>query len=471
MSFGPKYQREVLATALLSPHRFRDVKSLVTDSKFFKADEHRYIWAHAQDCLERSGELPTMGMAVEAFRDLSDPQETAQHVLELDAIRATEVGKGEAVMTSLHQAVTSQLQKTTIERAFAMYQKGDEAAAQKIFNEARGRMPKAYDQGFDTIDWADENADRFATYEREAHGEESERRICLSTGVPGIDRLMGGGVSGREILGILGITNMGKSATCVHLDHAFMAQGAGGVYISSEMHASRVAMRKDSRHTGFVFNKFKNFDFTDVERAHIEEMYTESRKLYARRSRIVSAPNETLTTSKIMRIIDTAREELDNMQYFIVDCGQHIIPDHVKHQGIKERNTAASWFIDSLAEETGLVGVVSLHANREGKDGTSSENIADDYNWSRSCDWIICLNEVAQSMGPTPRHDIPMDEEYSGGVEDPNAARTLVWTLGKSRDGAKGDVPVSADFARMLIQEHALTTNDEYAGEETTCLF
>ena len=72
-----------------------------------------------------------------------------------------------------------------------------------------------------------------------------ETQARISTGLPELDDLLGGGVSRQELLLFAANSGGGKSMTMLNIAKNFLAQGLNGVYISLEMAEGNVSKRLD----------------------------------------------------------------------------------------------------------------------------------------------------------------------------------------------------------------------------------
>lgn len=78
----------------------------------------------------------------------------------------------------------------------------------------------------------------------------------ISTGFPTLDRMMNGGIGRRQLMAIMGFTNIGKSMFLVNLGHAALEQRLPVVHVSiGEMEYEDMLVRYGARITGLEANE------------------------------------------------------------------------------------------------------------------------------------------------------------------------------------------------------------------------
>lgn len=462
MSFDINFEKELLSVALKNEIEFQSL-SRTLKAGHFTTPEMKWLWSLAEQTVNENREVPSRGIVTHEARQAFSDEEFASVLKTYDQLIESQPSSPETLKASAIEFAKQLHFKEAHDRADMLYEQGKPEEAMRIIQSAYDSAPKESKLGYEHAWWFEEFDQR--QLERKDAAENPDTRIHLSTGFPGLDKLIGGGYKPGDMFQIMGATNRGKSIMGVHFAYTNVQNNFGGIYFSTEMHHSRISARLDSRYTGLLHEKFHLYDFSEREKKAILSKLEKDKERLKGLLKIVSMPNQTTTRGKILECLARFGPEIKNFSYFVFDCMDHLqAQKHIRDHRLGQADNA--WWLDTLLEEEKLAGVLTTQSNREGAQWTNNETASETYVRSQCADFIVALNQRDQKRVATPKHMIPEGEKYSGGIEtgEVGAGRSeMVLSLTKARDGARGEITVETDLARMLFMEKAGEQEDSEA--------
>jgi replicative DNA helicase len=453
-AFNIEFEDDVLAQCLRDSDYLKGAIGIV-EGHHFGTDHRGWVWEVIKDVWVGSAELLTRKVAQQRVRaDFRDEEERVA-VYEL-------MGKLFKLKPESPRAALSELSKFA---RFARLQSGMEDAVRRL---DKGDVDEAYktvtrviaEDRMDTdniqvVRWIEEFDQRLIHQKRIK--DHPELYPAIRTGIKGLDNVIDG-IRPTEMGIVAATTGRGKSIMGCHLGFHAINQDCGVIDFRTEMSASQVSMRYDSRWTRMVHSKFKRFDFTVDEIKAIKERLRKARARYDGLLRIVSIPVTTATLPKIKRTVDELRDEMRNVKMIILDSADHIRGDE-RYRDFRFETAGVYWDIAGWAVEDELPIWCTTQLGKQAADRIGkTEDAAEAYDKGRICDTFITINQPVHKSRATPKVEIGDDNDTEGDrarVQKLSVSGSdLVLFLSKYRDGvANLAIPLTTDLKRMLIQD------------------
>jgi replicative DNA helicase len=453
MTFDIEFEEQILSQCLKDTAYLRSAASLLQSYHF--ADRwHGWIWEAAKDTWSKCGERLTprllISMATRSFPNEDD----RKPILELASkLYRVSTPSPQATLNELREFVRFVNLQSAFEMGLKSMEKGDMDKAYDAVRKATSMdfKPKAYK----VTDWIEQFDARMAA--SKDRRDNPQNYLYMPTGLKKLDNIIDGLRVGEVGL-IIGTTGMGKSITLNHMGFQSIIRGTGVLHMSLEMSDDKVAMRYDSRFTGVLHKKFKQYGFNQDDLDIIASKIASNKARLEKKLRIVSTPLRRCDIDVIRGALQDARGDGIDVKQVIVDSGDHM-KGVGRFENIRLEQTSIYWDLKGLAEEEEVGVWSSTHAGRdwEGKAILRTGAGAESYDKERIADIVITLNDVMQSSRATKVTVVQEDEPDSGKVEQVATSAANKWLemyLAKYRDGeGKIKIPLETEFAKMLIKE------------------
>ena len=441
MTFDETFAEEIVASALKHPDIMREAATMLGASHF-TSRELAWVFKIAKETWDEHRELPTPALFVSrARREMPDEDTHSTYLaLTLKLYRQEPLAISTAI-DELRRFNLSVKFSSAVKAGLEFYKTGDIDEALKPLKELVGETAKH--EQCEVCDWMEEFPQRMERRRYERDNPEKHARIM--TNLPRLDRVLGG-LGPRELGAIMGTTGRGKSIFATHLGFSAIWSGKRVLHLSLEMSSSLVATRYDSRWTGYLHKELKRCDLTEEDEEQLASVYERDKRRFFKRLRIVSTPIRGCDISLVQGIIDDFIRDFGGIDLLIFDS-----PDHMRsgsgYRELRQQQAASYWDVKNLIDNLGIPCWVTMQAGRQAVRGTATtEDVAESYDKSRILDVVLSLN-APKSHGRSVEIE---GEEDAFEHTTPN----LVLYLAKNRDGEGFvEVPLIADFSRMLIRE------------------
>jgi len=238
----------------------------------------------------------------------------------------------------------------------------------------------------------------------------------------GLKAIFPRGVRAGDVMGVSGVSGIGKSITALDLAKCAAFQNLNVVIVISENSIFQTCGRLDANITGYEYDLIQAYGMNDKEKKEFEKAFT--KKLNAARGiKIVKVSPNNFTVMTISRALN----ELKTKEGYVPDVVIIDSPDlmhpsiDVKFVGdhtARLQSTAVHWEIKTFAIDQDYIVFYTTQLTRQaakkGADATA-EDVAEDYNKIRICDIFLILYETL---------DLALQNQM--GIK-----------IGKNRDGAK----------------------------------
>lgn len=456
--FDDDFEEDVIAQCLADREYLKQVARAVP-AHAWGSPQRAWLWKKACEALKECGEpLTARLMVAVARRDFPGEEERRPYVeagLRLfthapeaprAALRELERFSQFAALSSGFEKVAQHIERGDIEKAV-------EAAL------AAARVGAARTRGYTRVRWAEEyEARQEARRHRREHPEEYPR---VPTGIRRLDEIMGG-LAVTELGLVMGTTGKGKSIMLVQFGFAAAARGFNVLHFSLEMPAEQIAQRYDSRFTGVLYSKFKEYDFTNPEVETLSARFEKNLPRFRDKLNILDFPIASCKFDDMEGAIDDVSQSIGKPpDLVIMDSGDHL-RSPVHYSDKRHEHTEVYERLCDLASRRRVPVWSSTHAGREWADKTATaEAAAESYDKSRLASCVITLNAPKVEK---VRAKVLVDDDDEPGVKrvkpeegPPKPLATLDVFLAKYRDGRSNKhVQMDAEFERMLIKESSL---------------
>ena len=439
LDFDPVFQADLLSVMLTNKDRFHEARTYI-DADVFTIPECRWLFEHADSCIQSSGELPTRGLVSQEARSAFGEGEF-EVLIEVHKDLTSGRSSPKEILAS-----ASRFAEDSKYRAIA--EKHDRLKEMGKLNEARALMElqgwknpqKLSSKAKMLLGWND--TDEFL--KRAMSRRDDPDAFKFSTGVRDLDALMKGGYAKKHMVLVLGWTGRGKSTVAVNLASTNVRGGHAGLYISTEMPVDEIFAKMVARETMTAYNTIYEYGFNPEEEERFLKQLSFKQENYKDLLAIVQTGIDGTTRASILNAIDSAAQALGVPPAWIVlDTIDHTKYDlsRGKTEGMGDNMNWMSGVLDTY--DAG--GVITSQANRDGVDRTDESNAANTIEGARVAPWIIAVNEADDLSRPDPHADI--DEL----LEERAIFETKVLSLVKARHGKPGEVPVSTDLECSFI--------------------
>lgn len=445
------FEEDVLAQCLRSTDYLRKAAPVLGAHHFINK-EHGWVWGVVAETwinyAERAGPKVLVARAKREFD--KDKAKRELHVEIIMDLFKRKIETPLAKLEELRQFVREKKLLVAIEDSLNARDKGDTDGAVEAVRKmvSEDIMPSTHS----VVDWMESIEDRQRGLKhRKEHPDEYP---VVTTGLPTLDHILGGGAREGEICLVLSTTGRGKSIFLTHLGYAAITHPSNPrnvLHVTLEMSAEQVAIRYDSRFTGKAHGKFKGFDFTATELEEIEAKIARRKAHLASRLRIINLPLGSCNIGALRAAIADARTMMPRIDLLLVDSGDHM-KGTGKFESKRLEQAQIYWDLKGLAADQGMVVWTSTQAGREWeKRVATAEAVSESYDKARIADLVVTLNDP----GNRRRGVVTADgEKGEPKLKKEETAGDLSLFVAKYRDGeSKKTIPLDADFAHMLIRE------------------
>lgn len=467
MAFDIEFEEEVLSCGLRSDD-FLKRAARVADSHHFATKQHAWIWKVMRESWVKYKERPTTRIYIQRAKDEFKKPEVRRTYLEL--LKKLKVKKPRAPRSALDQ-LSSFVRKVELQQAAEQVVdalgKDDLEAASKAFN--RGTRVGVKEREYSHVRYIEEFSERQA--QRKYQADHPEEFVVVPTGLPTLDRILGGGSRLGEVNLIMGTTGRGKSVALSNVAHSAVSNEFPTLYIALEMPARQVATRQDARFTSLRYDQFKNYDFKPSEQRLIKSRLRKLSKRWDNMFHILSWPVRGADINSIYSALEDLRVEYNfEPKVILFDSADHLRAIETKEESFRLQQTEVYWGIKSMAEELGVVAWSSVHAGREWAARTATaEATSESYDKARIADLVMSLNDPnarkrkkAVTIDDEDEDKEDEEAEIKGYGEAAPGVRRLEAFIAKYRDGdSKLTIQLDADFARMKMAEPVEEEDEE----------
>jgi len=452
VDFDIEFEEQILAQCLADDTYMKSAARLLNEHHF-SSRQHSWVWSVIRDSWNKNRERLTPKLLVSRAKREYTKEDDQKLVLELGL--------------KLFK-IRPQSPKTTLEelQEFVKFVNLQAAMESSLKDMEGGKLDKAYDtmrrvavtdfrpKAYKTINWMEEFNDRMeAAKQRRDH---PEKHVVIPTGIKRLDNIIDG-IRIGEVGLVIATTGRGKSVMLNHLGWHSIIREFGVLHFSLEMPAEQVAMRYDSRFTGVMHKKFKQYGFSKEDMQVIVTKVKKNKDRLMKKLKIISVPVRRCDINVIRGALDEAREEMD-IHAVLVDSGDHLKSIR-RYDQYRLEQADVYWDLKTLAEEEQVGVWSSTHAGKEWEDkviyrtGAGAES----YDKERIADIVVTLNTPAKrsrssnvvvAEGEAPTSDVSQ-------IQTPvEVGDILELYLAKYRDGeSRIKIPLSTEFQRMLIKE------------------
>lgn len=186
----------------------------------------------------------TVKFMLDYFKEYKDvpkgPIVKAETGIQLDEIGRVDRAEIQYVAKELESFCQIQAATEAVRSGPEFLQKGDTQGLIKLLKDAT-LVGLQKDMG---IDYFEDPGNRLKTT--------LETQARISTGIPELDEMLGGGLARQELITFLANSGGGKSMNMLNLCHGLLKQGLNGVYFTLEMSEGVVSKRLDSMITSIA---------------------------------------------------------------------------------------------------------------------------------------------------------------------------------------------------------------------------
>lgn len=457
MQFDIDFEDEILAQCLRDSEYLKGALGIV-EGHHFATDHRGWVWDIIKDTWDDAAELLTRKVAQRRARaDFPDDEERIAAFELLGKLFKTKPDSPRAALNELHTFARYAKLHSGIEDIVRHMDKGNVDEAYRIVSQVSATDSRSDDK-IVVCRWIEEFGERLIQQKRIR--DNPDLYPAIKTGIKGLDKVVDGLRLTEQGI-IAATTGRGKSILGCHLGFHAINHKHGVIDFRTEMSASQVAMRYDSRWSRFVHAKFKHFDFTKGELKALRSRLRKAAPRYSGLLRIVSIPVTTANLPKIKRVVEELRGEMPNVRMIILDSADHIRgTGGNSYKDFRFETTDVYWAIAGWAAEDDLAiwctaQLTSAAAERVGK----AEDVSEAYDKARICDLFATINRPKRKSRATPKIEIGDDDDDAADekrVESVSVSGSgdLELFLSKYRDGlANITIPLSTDLKRMLIRD------------------
>lgn len=466
MSGGPTFDIEfedaVIAQCLRDDGYLRAAVR-IADAHHFGTKEHAWVWKTISANWTKFRERPHATLIIAAARaEFKKDDERKPYLALVARLLKTPPTGPKAALEELRKFVRQVNAQLAGEKIAEALEKGDVEAAEKA---AAGvaKSGLASDQNWTYVSWIEEFEERQAA--RKFEKEHPELFKIIPTGLPKLDKALGGGIRKGEVGLIMGTTGRGKSILENNITHAGISRKHPCAAFALEMPARQVAARHDSRWSGYEYSKFKTYDFKPSELRELEARLLKAKKAYAKLLHIFSMPVRSADIRTVRNALEWLKGEKGIEPAFVVlDSADHLKAIDQSLDSFRLQQAEVYWSVKELAEELGIAVWTTVHAGREwAVQLATAEATSESYDKARIADIICSVNDPnAKNIGRRRKAvEIVVDEEaedepaeVKGYDAMEEGRRRMELFLAKYRDGVSQlKIPLDCDFARMTIKE------------------
>jgi replicative DNA helicase len=450
--FDLEFEEQVLAASLADTDYLRSAARLL-DEHHFGTEYHGWIWRQTRELWTKYAERATPKIiSARAKRDFPDADKRRPYLDLAVKLFKLKAESPRGALEELEEFVRFVTMESALEQAATHLEKGDVEKAYEVSRAVtlRDLRPKSYTE----IRWIEDFEDRqLARKHRREHPEEYG---TITTGIPRLDKIMGGGAQRSELGLVLGTTGRGKSIFLMHLGFSAMCADNGVVYFSLEMPAEQIAARFDARWARILHAKFKAYDFTRKELKLLKEKHARDFKRFKDKLRIISMPLRSANIASLRNAYEEVKSTM-KVDEVLVDSGDHMNSMR-KHESKRLEQAEVYWDLADWAGEENIVLWSSTHAGKEWADKLiQAEATSESYDKARIADSVLSLSAPKRRSRAAPDvSKIERKRPTRAPDEDKVkvARRPIELFLAKYRDGeSKLRIPLETDFARMMISE------------------
>lgn len=434
----------------------------VANAHHFGTKEHSWVWKVIGDTWSKYRERPSVKLIIaQAKVDFKKDEERKPYLALVHRLMKAKPTGPKAAFEQLQKFVRHVTLQLAFERGAEALEKGDLEAAERA--SAKASSHSFSERNWTHIAWIENFTERQAArkYEKE-HPDEFK---VIPTGLPKLDKALGGGIRAGEVGLIMGTTGRGKSITESNFVHAGISRAYKGVYFALEMPAKQVAARHDARWSAMRYDQFKGYDFKPSELRELEARYKKAMKQYANLFHIISMPVRSADIRTIRAALDDLKDQYGFVPDFIaMDSGDHLKSVDTTLDNFRLQQAAVYWDLKQLAEDEGIGVWSTVHAGKEwAVQMATAEATSESYDKARIADIIVSINDPFAKDTRFRRKsvDITTDDdsedepsEVKGFESAEEGRRRMELYLAKYRDGvSKLKIALDCDFARMTIKE------------------
>jgi replicative DNA helicase len=284
-----------------------------------------------------------------------------------------------------------------------------------------------------------EDAKEFYEYLQEL--EAGKVRPFLSTGLPNLDEILGGGLVSEGLITIAGRPGQGKTVAGLVIAENVAAAGGRVLYESLEMSKTQLWARRVARASGVPYKKLMGGTFRMDSDQDWRSIADATSKL-SKRSLFINSTNAKLSD------IERHVRQAGKLDLIVIDHLGLIIPDKVT-DSLYLPTTMACHALKRLAKSTGTPVVMLCQLNRantqrQDKRGTLAD-LRNSGAIEEDSDAVIFIHRDA--------YYLPPEEQPK-----PWEPQTMEMNVAKNRHGETGAVYM--DFVGMLANINPQTTNN-----------
>lgn len=287
--------------------------------------------------------------------------------------------------------------------------------------------------------------DALSFYKYLSEMSEGEVRPFLSTGLPDLDDVLGGGLVSEGLITIAGRPGQGKTVVGVVIADNVAAEGGKVLYISLEMSKNQLWARRVARRSGISYSKLMNGSFATDSKT---EWQTVARAVgeISQRNFIINDCNARMSD------IERSVRQAGKLDLIVIDHLGLIIPDKVT-DSLYLPTTMAVHALKRLAKATGTPILLLCQLNRANTTRSDKRGTLADLRNSgaieEDSDAVIFVHRDA--------YYLPPDQQPK-----PWEPQTMELNVAKNRHGQTGVVYM--DFVGMLAN---VRPKGGYRGELT----
>ena len=264
----------------------------------------------------------------------------------------------------------------------------------------------------------------------------------LSTGLPNLDEILGGGLISEGLITLAGRPGQGKTVAGLVIAENVAAAGGRVLYESLEMSKEQLWARRVSRKSAVPYKKLMNGSFNQESDADWKSIMSAMSEL-AKRNLIINSTNAKISD------IERHVRQAGHLDLIVIDHLGLIIPDKVT-DSLYLPTTMASHALKRLAKSTGTPVLMLCQLNRANTQRSDKRGTLADLRNSgaieEDSDAVIFIHREAYYLPP---------EEQPKSWEP----QTMEMNVAKNRHGETGAVYM--DFIGMLAN---IRPKENYGG-------